>query len=144
MFFFQQLYCITIVLHLYLEIMCMHFILSSHHISSHIYATLNVITNLQYNFPKMRGGGGQRPFGFGSQTPPSVTCHLHEQAFSSWCKYLKKNRKDSQELQTRVQTLFELQRHIDDIPPRVFTSSSEPILGASIFNLRCRGRAHIT
>ena len=34
--FFQQLYCITIVLHLYLEIMCMHFILSSHHISSHI------------------------------------------------------------------------------------------------------------
>ena len=67
----------------------------------------------------------------------SVICHLHEQAFSSWCKYLKKNRKDSQELQTWVQTLFELQRHIDDIPPRVFTSFSEPILGASIFNLQC-------
>ena len=31
--YFQQLNCIKIVLHLYLEIMCMHFILSSHHIS---------------------------------------------------------------------------------------------------------------
>ena len=46
-----------IVLHLYLEIMCMHFILSSHHISYHICnATISVIKNLQYDFPKMRGG----------------------------------------------------------------------------------------
>ena len=49
--FFQQLYCNTFVLHLYLEIMCMHFILSSHHISSHI---CNHICHkkLQYNFQK--------------------------------------------------------------------------------------------
>ena len=49
------------LLHLSLEIMCMHFILSSYLFSSHI---CNYIChkNLQYNFPKMRGGWGWRPF----------------------------------------------------------------------------------
>ena len=77
--FFQQLYCNTFVLHLYLEIMCMHFILSSHHISSHI---CNHICHkkLQYNFPKIRGWGAskalwnlsQKFIQFGSRTLPLV------------------------------------------------------------------------
>ena len=29
-------------------------------ISPRIYATISVIRNLQYNFPKMRGGGGEK------------------------------------------------------------------------------------
>ena len=62
-FFLQQLHCITIVLHLYLEIMCMHFILSSHHISSHICKHIRH-KKLQYNFPKMRGGGSKAGWNF--------------------------------------------------------------------------------
>ena len=37
--------------------MCIQFILYSHHISLCIYATISVIKKLQYNCPKMRGGG---------------------------------------------------------------------------------------
>ena len=55
--FFQQLYCITIVLHLYLEIMCSACI--SYYLAitiPRITATISVIKDLHYNFPKMRGG----------------------------------------------------------------------------------------
>ena len=52
---FQQLYSITIALHLSLEIMCMHFVLSGPNTSLHISNHINH-KNLQYNFPKMRGG----------------------------------------------------------------------------------------
>ena len=46
---------------LFLEIVCMHSILSGHHTSSHI---CNHIYHkkMQHNFPKMMGGG-RRPFG---------------------------------------------------------------------------------
>ena len=54
---FQQLYCITIALHLSLEIMCTHFILSGPHTSLHICNHIHYKKKLQYNFPKMRGGG---------------------------------------------------------------------------------------
>ena len=75
-FFLQQLYCITIVLYLHLEIMCMHFILSSHQSSSH---KCNHICHkkLQCNFQKWGGGGVQgrleffqKFIRFGSQTLP--------------------------------------------------------------------------
>ena len=69
--YFQQLYCITIVLHLYLEIMCMHFILSSHHISSHI---CNHICHkkLQCNFPKIRGLGSKAVWNFSKDSSDLV------------------------------------------------------------------------
>ena len=64
----------------HLEIMCMHFILYvplRYNIPSCIYATISIIENLQYNFPKMRGVGVEGRFEFfqkfirfGSRTLP--------------------------------------------------------------------------
>ena len=52
-----------IVLHLSLEIMYMHFILSYVPVPPCTYATISIMKNLQYNFLN-EGGRGQRPFGF--------------------------------------------------------------------------------
>ena len=52
----------------------MHFIPSGHHTSSHI---CNHIyhKNLQHNFPKMRVGGGRRPFEIFPKIHPIWCCH---------------------------------------------------------------------
>ena len=58
--FFQQLYCITIVLHVYLEIMCSACI--SYYpaiISPHLYTTISVI-KIAIKFSKSEGGGEGR------------------------------------------------------------------------------------
>ena len=54
--YFQQLYCITIVLHLYIWKSCACISYCPSIISPRIYETISVIKNLQYDFPKMRGG----------------------------------------------------------------------------------------
>ena len=72
--FFQQLYCIPIVLHLSLEIMCMHFILSGPHTSLHICNHIHY-KNCNMIFRKWRGGPLEffRKFiRFGSATLPFV------------------------------------------------------------------------
>ena len=60
-----------IVLHLYLEIMCMHFILTSHHISSHI---CNHIcqNNFCNNISKNEGGGSKAVWNFSKNSSDLV------------------------------------------------------------------------
>ena len=90
MFFFQQLYCITIVLHLSLEIMCMHFILSSPHTSSHICNHINYKKNCNIIFQKW-GGRSKEIFDL-SPTPIFKTSNSGDLSIflSSWYILRKK------------------------------------------------------
>ena len=79
--FFQQFYCTIIVLHLSLEIMCMHFILSSPHTSSHICNHINYKKNCNI-FSKNEVAGPRKYLTY--RPPLSLRLQIQEIFQSFW------------------------------------------------------------